>query len=129
MKKILRHRFSSALLLVIIYGLQLGMFNLMMEATFQIRNDQALSCTQHTNSKNSTHQPLAAFYQSVLKHEDAKKHHFAYRALDFNFLVKLFIAPGQQPSGPGIAEVRPVYSFHLPDDTFKRYRLINVFLI
>jgi hypothetical protein len=116
-----------AIWLLSLYVVHLTLFEALMVGSFQSK-DNLVSFTFDNNSQTSnTHPCIAADYQRLLKHEDNKKHTFTYEPCKL-ILSLVHAVPCFQCSNQPIAYNAPKF-FHLPDDAFKRYSLLNVFLI
>jgi hypothetical protein len=125
---IYRRSFYYPLLLLVTYSLHLGVFNAMMDASFQIKDNLVHFCFDRNSQTNNAHPCMAADYQRLLKHEDSKKHNFVYQSSSVLFLLALLSVPFTISSNQANT-YRLHRFFNLADDAFKRYSLLNVFLI
>lgn len=123
-----KRKLISALLLLGIYLMHLGIFNSMMYGSFQIKDNLSWFCFDRNSQTNEAHPCMAADYQRLLKHEDNSKHTFLYKSANVLALVMFLVIPVYQSPRPQAAHL-PLKFFHFSDDAFKRYRLLSIFLI
>jgi hypothetical protein len=116
-----------AIWLLSLYVVHLTLFEALMFGSFQSKDNIVHFTFDHNSQTSDTHPCVAADYQRLLKHEDDKKHQFTHEHCKL-IMSLVHAVPCFQCANQPTAYNTPKF-FHLPDDAFKRYSLLNVFLI
>jgi hypothetical protein len=115
-----------AISLLSLYAVHLTLFEALMLGSFQSKDNIVHFTFDRNSQTDSSHPCVAADYQRLLKHEDNKKHAFVFEPC--KSIASLIQAiPGFQYPHQPIAYSPKL--FHLSDGSFRRYSLLNVFLI
>src|ERR1700742_1519127 len=93
-----KNRFVYGLLLLAIYVMHLGVFNALMYGSCQDKENIKGYSFDDNSQSNSGHPCIAADYQRIFKHEDDKKHEFAFHSENVLALVSFLVLPLSQPA-------------------------------
>jgi hypothetical protein len=117
----------SALLLLGMYVMHLTLFEALMFASYQDKENLIEFCLDRNSQTSNDHPCIAADYQRLLKHEKTKGDDLICPKNTFPLLT-LFCVPTLPEVKAPIA-FQKTFTSHVSDDAFERYRLLNVFLI